>query len=184
MISRSKAAVLSYFNTMLTQRRTQHNAYLSSLPFYQIYVQYQPHPPLHPAALHHLQQQIADAQADLKRGVDADWRASVLKYPEVLDYFYSLVSVALPADTSSKVVEGPFGAAYASKNPSLVGKEVKRTRRTSATPAPEPPPASRPPPGRRRDSGGFGPGVRRAPPVTAPTPPVGSAHPGYGYGHY
>jgi hypothetical protein len=58
-----------------------------------------------------LQTQIAEAHAELKRGIDADWRASVLRYPEVLDYFYSLVELRLPDDHSREVVEPPFAAA-------------------------------------------------------------------------
>jgi len=59
-------------------------------------MEYSGKPPIHPAYIAQLQGQIAEAHADLKRGIDADWRASVLRYPEVLDYFYSLVEVLIP----------------------------------------------------------------------------------------
>jgi hypothetical protein len=81
-----------------------------------------------------LQTQIAEAHAELKRGIDCDWRASVLRYPEVLDYFYSLVELRLPDDRSREVVQPPFAAAgyqdrgYA--DPArLVVKEKKKKRR-------------------------------------------------------
>lgn len=59
-------------------------------------MQYNRHPPIHPAFVSQLQTQINEAHAELKRGIDADWRAAVLRYPEVLDYFYSLVELRIP----------------------------------------------------------------------------------------
>jgi hypothetical protein len=47
-----------------------------------------------------LQKQLREAQTELKRGIDADWRVSVLRYPVVLDYFYSLVELRTPSDQS------------------------------------------------------------------------------------
>jgi hypothetical protein len=81
-----------------------------------------------------LQTQIAEAHAELKRGIDADWRASVLRYPEVLDYFYSLIELRLPDDRSREVVQPPFAAAgYADRgyaDPArLAVKEKKKKRR-------------------------------------------------------
>ena len=59
-------------------------------------MQYSGHPPIHPQYVSQLQAQISEAHAKLKRGIDADWRASVLRYPEVLDYCYSLVELRIP----------------------------------------------------------------------------------------
>lgn len=74
-------------------------------------MRYSGRPPIHPMYLAQLTSQIADANADLKRGIDADWRASVLRYPEVLDYFYSLVELRTPDERSSRVLQPPFAAA-------------------------------------------------------------------------
>lgn len=80
-----------------------------------------------------LQTQIAEAHAELKRGIDADWRASVLRYPEVLDYFYGLIELRLPSDRSPSVVEPPFAAAgYADRgymDPSRLSVERKKKKR-------------------------------------------------------
>jgi hypothetical protein len=59
-------------------------------------MRYSGHPPIHPMYVATLQTQIAEAHAVLKRGVDFDWRAAVLLYPEVLGYFYSLVELRTP----------------------------------------------------------------------------------------
>lgn len=114
-----------------------------------------------------LQSQIADAHAELKRGIDADWRASVLRYPVVLDYFYSLIELRLPHDRSQEVVQPPFAAAgYADRGyhrdyieASTVSAEKRKKKR-------------------REREGSIGPGKHSAlnrvmhgpPPV--PTPPL------------
>lgn len=54
--------------------------------------------------------EIAAANAELKRGIDEDWRASVQRYPEVLEYFYSLVTFTLPRDDDSAVKDPPLSA--------------------------------------------------------------------------
>ncbi|KAJ4316790.1 hypothetical protein N0V94_005282 [Neodidymelliopsis sp. IMI 364377] len=87
-----------------------------------------------------LQSQIAEAHADFKRGIDLDWKASVLRYPEVLDYFYKLVELRLPSEDHRAVAEPPFAAAgyqdrgYMAGEPSRVGSEKprKKKRRDSA----------------------------------------------------
>jgi hypothetical protein len=128
-------------------------------------------PPIHPSAIAQLQSQIAEAHAEFKRGIDLDWRASVLRYPEVLDYFYSLVHLQLPADDERQVAHPPFAAAgYADRGyvgeASRVGSEKPRKKKKE-----------------RRDSAGMGrmERVRYAPPEV-PSPPV--LHQGYGVPGY
>jgi hypothetical protein len=74
-------------------------------------MRYSGRPPIPHIYVTTLQSQIAEAHAELKRGIDVDWRASVLRYPAVLDYFYSLIEVRLPNDRSQEVVQPPFAAA-------------------------------------------------------------------------
>lgn len=129
-------------------------------------------PPIHPISVQQLQSQIAEAHADFKRGIDLDWKASVLRYPEVLDYFYSLVELRLPSDDDARVIQPPFAAAgyqdrgYMVGEPSMVGSEKVRRKK-------------------RRDSAGamgYPPGrvmmMRPPPPPQVPSPPT--QHPGYG----
>ena len=54
--------------------------------------------------------EIAAADAELKRGIDEDWKASVQRYPEVLEYFYGLVDLNLPSDDEPGVRDPPLSA--------------------------------------------------------------------------
>ncbi|KAH7092468.1 hypothetical protein FB567DRAFT_238586 [Paraphoma chrysanthemicola] len=69
---------------------------MQSLDNYDVYMRYSGCPPIPPAKLSVLQSQIAEAHAEYKRGIDADWRVCVLRYPVVLEYFYCLIELKLP----------------------------------------------------------------------------------------
>ncbi|KAF3040536.1 hypothetical protein E8E12_008717 [Didymella heteroderae] len=157
------------FQRLTTIRQHAQTAYLNSLPHYDVYMRFSGAPPIHPLAIAQLQSQIAEAHAEFKRGIDLDWRASVLRYPEVLDYFYSLVDLSPPADDDRKVLQPPFAAAgYADRgympgpDMSREGSEKPRKKKKE-----------------RRDSAGMGrmERMRYAPPEV-PSPPT--QHPGYG----
>ena len=59
--------------------------------------------------LHQIQFQIAEAKADLRRDIDQDWRACVLRYPEVLAHFYNQVNLQLPGEFEPPTLSG-FGS--------------------------------------------------------------------------
>jgi hypothetical protein len=163
VIEHARQHILNQFERLTSTRKAAHGAYLNSLPNYSIYMQYSGHPPIHPMYVDNLQRQIAEAHAELKRGIDADWRASVLRYPEVLDYFYGLVELRLPSDRSPRVIEPPFAAAgYQDRgfmDHSRLGKEKKKKRRESGSIPQEPMHSV------------IGRVMRGPPPV--PTPPIG-----------
>jgi hypothetical protein len=112
---------------------------------------------------------------ELKRGIDDDWKASVQRYPEVLEYFYGLVDLNLPSDDEPGVRDPPLSALggvgvgrererkVRLREPSEI-EERRRVRRERerVMPAPVVPPII---PGRDRRGG------------TAYAPPMG----GYGY---
>ncbi|CAO2655865.1 Nn.00g046680.m01.CDS01 [Neocucurbitaria sp. VM-36] len=133
VINHARQHILNAFERLTSTRKQAHSAYLASLPNYEVYMRYSGHPPIHPMYVAQLQTQIAEAHAELKRGIDADWRASVLRYPEILDYFYGLVELRLPNDRSPSVVEPPFAAAgYADRgytDPSRLSVEKKKKKR-------------------------------------------------------
>lgn len=56
-----------------------------------------------------LQSQLAQTESLYRQGVDDDWRRSCAKYPEVLDYYFSLVEVSVPEDAEPRVREPRFG---------------------------------------------------------------------------
>ncbi|KAF1929978.1 uncharacterized protein M421DRAFT_419012 [Didymella exigua CBS 183.55] len=155
------------FQRLSSIRQHAQTAYLNSLPHYDVYMRFSGAPPIHPLAIAQLQSQIAEAHAEFKRGIDLDWRASVLRYPEVLDYFYSLVDLKLPGEDSRKVIEPPFAAAGYQDRGYIPAPEVSRVG------------SEKPKKKKRRDSAGMGRMERMmwAPPEV-PSPP--SQRPGYG----
>jgi hypothetical protein len=90
--------------------------------------------------------EIAAANAELKRGIDEDWRASVQRYPEVLEYFYSLVTFTLPRDDDAAVKDPPLSALTGARVRESVGKgkggERAGGRSTPGIRRPGPPPSS------------------------------------------
>ncbi|EGS21163.1 uncharacterized protein CTHT_0030050 [Thermochaetoides thermophila DSM 1495] len=89
--------ILEYFRVLTERRKQAHQQHLERLQAQYRYYHQQPHP-----------SQIADAQAALKRGIDEDWQASVQRYPEVLEYFFSLVELTLPDDNDAAVKDPPL----------------------------------------------------------------------------
>ncbi|KAK3324206.1 hypothetical protein B0T19DRAFT_402455 [Cercophora scortea] len=92
--------ILEYFRLLTERRKTAHAAHLEHITAH-AYRYY--HAPPHP-------NEISAAQAQLKRGIDEDWQASVQRYPEVLEYFYSLVELTLPDDNEPAVKDPPLSA--------------------------------------------------------------------------
>ncbi|KAL5118861.1 hypothetical protein ACEQ8H_003183 [Pleosporales sp. CAS-2024a] len=136
VINHARQHILKAFESLSTIRKQAHAQYLASLPNYDIYMRYSGRPPISHIYIATLQSQIAEAHTNLKRGIDADWRASVLRYPVVLDYFYSLIQLRTPSDHSPEVIQPPFAAAgYADRgydlgyNDSAVGLERKKKKR-------------------------------------------------------
>jgi hypothetical protein len=92
--------ILEYFRLLTEQRKAAHAQHLDRLSAHAYhYYHSAPHP-----------NELAAAQAQLKRGIDEDWQASVQRYPEVLEYFYSLVELTLPDDNETAVKDPPLSA--------------------------------------------------------------------------
>ena len=66
--------ILEYFRLLTERRKAAHAAHLERITQYAYQYYYAPPHP----------NEIAQAQATLKRGIDEDWQASVQRYPEVL----------------------------------------------------------------------------------------------------
>ena len=153
MIAEAQSQVHSDFNTRVATRKATHASYLASLPYYNLYLQYSGRPPLHPAQLAQLQAQIHEASVTLKRGIDDDWRAAVMRYPEILKYYFSLVDLR---------VVGSNTELY----PSIAnqGKIKQKSRRNSDLPSRSS--------GKRRDSRTLSIGGKPNAPPLAPLPPL------------
>lgn len=75
------------------------------------------------------------ADFQYKRGLNEDWRASVQRYPEILEYFYSLVDLKLPDEEDESVrdprlsaLQGVAGRLSSRGIPAEIGKGVRRAR--------------------------------------------------------
>ncbi|KAI0840871.1 hypothetical protein F5Y06DRAFT_261949 [Hypoxylon sp. FL0890] len=154
--------ILEYFRLLTERRKAAHSSHLERLTAH-AYHYY--HAPPHP-------NEIAQAQATLKRGIDEDWQSSVQRYPEVLEYFYSLVELTLPPDDEPAVKDPPLSALSGSRKVSRRGTSTatiagepfhERERNPLARRTPPPPQIDRrtpgpvanplaPPPGQRRHS--------------------------------
>ncbi|KAL1893177.1 hypothetical protein Sste5346_006609 [Sporothrix stenoceras] len=124
--------ILEYFTLLKDRRLKAHDQNMERIKQQAFYYHTQPHPA-----------EIQQAQMAFKRGIDEDWQSSVQRYPEVLEYYYSLVNLTLPADDDPNVRDPPLSALSGSR---------KSGRRTAApatiasgmesigAPPPQPPP--------------------------------------------
>lgn len=128
-MNQARRRVQAAFLRLISIRQDAATAYLNSLPYYDIYMRYSGAPPLHPMYIRQLQSQITEAHAEFKRGVDLDWRASVLHYPEVLDHFYGLVEVMVPGEEHRDAAELPPTAAGYPDIVPMVGNTISNARR-------------------------------------------------------
>jgi hypothetical protein len=102
-IRHTRGHILELFSRLTATRKKAHSAYLTSLPHYDIYMRYSGQPPIRQEYIATLQVQIQEANAQLKQGIDSDWRAALLRYPKFLDYYYSLTELRLPINSAPEV---------------------------------------------------------------------------------
>ncbi|KAL2108803.1 hypothetical protein VUR80DRAFT_3343 [Thermomyces stellatus] len=115
--------ILSYFSVLSERRKEAHSRHLEELRRRAYYYNHsEPHP-----------SEIAHAQQVLKRGIDEDWQTSVQRYPEVLEYFFSLVELSLPREDEPAVKDPPLSA-------------LNGSRKAGRRPPPPPPEAIAPGP--------------------------------------
>ncbi|KAF2674385.1 hypothetical protein BT63DRAFT_8850 [Microthyrium microscopicum] len=121
--------VTNTFKAMKETRLSNYNAYIKALPYISIYEQYHGRPPLHPNVLQELRRQIHEADVDLRNQIDGDWRNCVVRYPEVLTYYYSMVNIQTPKD-----VNGPTNIiAPVPSFQSVTRPPIERSRSTTGT---------------------------------------------------
>ncbi|KAH7353770.1 hypothetical protein B0T11DRAFT_331683 [Plectosphaerella cucumerina] len=114
---RAQDYILEYYRLLVDRRKQSHADHMEHINQHSWH--YYQQPPPHAA--------LAQASQELKRGIDEDWQASVQRYPEVLEYFFSLVSLALPPDDDPSVKDPPLSALSGSR---------KGHRRPGIAPAP------------------------------------------------
>lgn len=154
VLDHARNQIITTFNEMRAMRIEAHRNYLQTLPFYTLYHRYNGAPPLGAPQLQLIHSQISSANHTLQQGVDQDWRTSCMQYPQVLDYYFNLVSVRLPREDDTVITEPVFGVP---KDPPRRVKEKERRgaaaaaaesaeySRETRTPPPPPPPPPRTP---------------------------------------
>jgi hypothetical protein len=138
--------VTNSFTQMKNARLANYQAYIKALPYWPMYQQHRGQPPLHPHIVAELRYKIQQADQNLRQNIDADWKDCVIRYPDVLAHYYSLVNVTMPKD-----VDPPFGtmptlptmnqpfsiapaaAAAAQPRAASVANDQKKQRRKSMT---------------------------------------------------
>lgn len=144
---------------MVDIRKQQYEAHLTTIPYFDLYKIYSGRPPISAPQMHQLRMQMATAQSAYQRGIDEDWKNSLQRYPEVLDYYFNLVEFKLPNEKSVAVQEPVFGGRV---DPEMKRRESKGRK---GMPPMQPPPAMpggafmmSPPPGGPYRMAGPGPG--------------------------
>ncbi|KAI0022741.1 hypothetical protein F4780DRAFT_165591 [Xylariomycetidae sp. FL0641] len=164
--------ILEYFRLLTDRRKVAHSQHLEHLSAH-AYHYY--HAPPHP-------NEIAAAQAALKRGIDEDWQTSVQRYPEVLEYFFSQVEMSLPDNEDPAVKDPPLSALTggshrkATRRASTVAPEFQERERTRRTP---PPQIERRTPGPAVDRRGGNPLAPARKQFRPPPPPTAPGYYGY-----
>ncbi|KXJ87125.1 hypothetical protein Micbo1qcDRAFT_167845 [Microdochium bolleyi] len=98
---RAQDYVLQYFSLLSDRRKAEYHAVVGQL--HANAARYSLGALPHPA-------DMRAARAELRRGINEDWKASVTRYPDVLDYFFSLVKVKFPNDNDARVRDPPLSA--------------------------------------------------------------------------
>jgi len=125
--------VTQTFATLKEARLITYAADLKAIPYYHIYEQYNGRPPVHPQYIAAIKQQIARAEFELRRNIDADWRSCVLRYPIILAHFFSQVNVTMPKEVESPTAALPSIPEFPSPFPSA--SPTKGTRSTTGSAA-------------------------------------------------
>ncbi|EME46226.1 hypothetical protein DOTSEDRAFT_127181 [Dothistroma septosporum NZE10] len=109
VLNHARNQIISTFHALRAMRLEAHHNYLQTLPYYTLFHKYSGRPPLQPAQLQLIHSQIQQANTILQQGIDQDWRTSCLRYPEVLDYYFSLVRYDYPSDKEEVIQDPRFG---------------------------------------------------------------------------
>ncbi|KAH0369877.1 hypothetical protein KCU65_g3018, partial [Aureobasidium melanogenum] len=155
VLSHAREWIIHTFNQMVDIRKQQYEAHLATIPYYELYKIYAGRPPISPPKMHELRVQMSTAQGAYQRGIDEDWKNSLQRYPEVLDYYFNLVEFKLPGEKSVAVQEPVFGGRV---DPEMKRRESKGRKGMMQPPPPMPGGAFMMPPGEPPHMPGPGPG--------------------------
>lgn len=103
VLNHARETILQTYRQLEAQRRSQYEAHLSALPFYQLWQIYRDGAPLPPHQLEGLKMQMHSAWEHMHRALDKDWQNCLQKYPAMLDYFFGLVELGMPEEQDARV---------------------------------------------------------------------------------
>ena len=162
--------ILNTYQTLADTRQHQYEQHLSTLQCYNLFVIYRGDPPIPADQLHRHNIEMKQARDYLQQNLNQDWAACLQKYPDTLDYFFSLVYAEVPADDDPRVEHPVIAGA------SVPGEKKRRNRtRNMDVHAGVPPMPPSMPFGYGRHAVGLGMGA--SPPMHGPGPFAG---PGFG----
>ncbi|KAF1956495.1 hypothetical protein CC80DRAFT_412351 [Byssothecium circinans] len=106
VVEHSRQQVIKSFRNLLKQTQQTRSMRLSLLPDLDAYSRYMSYgsSALPPSIVQELQSQISQAQVQPQQIIDETWHTSSMKYPAVLDYFYSLVEIKRPEDGDERLL--------------------------------------------------------------------------------
>ncbi|KAF1349664.1 hypothetical protein BDV97DRAFT_172731 [Delphinella strobiligena] len=117
VLTHARETILFTYGNLETTRRQQYEAHLQTLPYFNLWQIYQEGTPLPASQLDHLKLQMRQAYEHMHRTLDKDWQNCLQKYPELLDYYFSLVSVECPDEEDVRV-----------EHPTITNGEKKRKK--------------------------------------------------------
>lgn len=123
VLNHARNQIITTFQQLRAMRVEAHRNYIQTLPYYTLYQRYNGHPPMERAQLQIMHNQIHQANSTLRQGIDQDWRTSCLRYPEVLDYYFSLVDVDFPRDSDSVIQQPVFNG---DRKPPATTRRIRR----------------------------------------------------------
>lgn len=109
VLNHARVKIINTFQELKRSRIEAHFAYLECLPCYTVYKHWNGNPPIDHTQLMILKNEISRANDIFKRGLDEDWRRSCMRYPEVLDYYFSLIRFTIPREDDPLMRNPRFG---------------------------------------------------------------------------
>lgn len=109
MLDQSRNHIIRTFERARAARYNAYVQYVQTFPYYSLWLYHNGRPPLPPAQLKWMQDQMWSADENLRLGVDTDWRNACLNYPDTLDYYFSLVDIKFPKEKDDRVMKPEIG---------------------------------------------------------------------------
>lgn len=126
VLNHARNHIIDTFEAARAARYATYLQYVQTFPYYSLYTYHKGRPPLPPAQVQYLRDQIWSADENLRLGVDTDWRNACLLYPETLDYYFRMVEIVFPKEKEELLRLDGGGGKKKGRRDSAVGDKGKR----------------------------------------------------------